>query len=76
MTDPKFLRRDAAAEYLRDRYGFCTPKTLSKLASVGGGPPMHRIGSGVVVYSPADLDEWARSKMSGPFRSTSEAAAA
>jgi hypothetical protein len=75
MTEPKFLRRDAAAEYLRDRYGFCTTKSLSKMASVGGGPTMYRIGS-IVVYAPADLNEWARSKMSGPLRSTSEAVAA
>ena len=72
MTDPKFLRREAAAEYLRSRYGFTTPKTLSKLASTGGGPLFRRIGA-VVVYDPTDLDAWAQSKMSAPMQSTSDA---
>jgi hypothetical protein len=72
MTDPKFLRRGAAAEYLQQRYGFCTPKSLSKLACVGGGPVFRKIGT-LVVYHPADLDAWAQSKMTAPLRSTSEA---
>jgi hypothetical protein len=71
MTDPKFLRRTAAADYLQQRYGFCTSKSLSKLASIGGGPVFRKIGA-VVVYDPSDLDVWAQSKMTAPLRSTSE----
>lgn len=34
----KFLRRKAAAAYLKENYGFGATATLAKLASVGGGP--------------------------------------
>ncbi len=71
-ADPKFLRRRAAAKYLKNRYGFTTEKTLSKLASTGGGPVFRKAGS-VVLYDVRDLDDWAESRLSGPMRSTSEA---
>ncbi len=69
---PQYLRREAAADYLLTRYGFTTAETLSKLASVGGGPVFHKIGS-VVVYDPQQLDAWARGKMTGPLQSTADA---
>jgi hypothetical protein len=44
MSNPAYLRRRAAAEYLRQRWGIpCSEKTLAKLACVGGGadvPPL------------------------------------
>ncbi|MFO1102476.1 MAG: hypothetical protein U1E20_06205 [Methylocystis sp.] len=69
----KFLRRTEAAEYLKMRYGHGSPKTLAKLAVIGGGPAFRKIGR-IVVYEPAALDEWALSRMSAPIHSTSEAA--
>jgi hypothetical protein len=41
----------------------CQPSWLAKLAVVGGFP----------VYEEAALDDWARSRLSAPMRSTSEA---
>jgi hypothetical protein len=39
MSSPIYLRRRAAAEYLREHWGIpCGEKTLAKLACVGGGP--------------------------------------
>ena len=70
MTE-QFLRRKDAAKYIRSRYGFCGLGTLEKLATMGGGPKFRKIGK-AVIYDPADLDAWARSKMSAPVSSTSE----
>jgi hypothetical protein len=67
----EFLRREQAAEYLQERYGAYTPETLAKLACVGGGPKFRRMGR-FPYYTPADLDEWAHSRMSPPVSSTSE----
>ena len=45
MSNPAYLRRRAAAEYLRQRWGIpCSEKTLAKLACVGGGPVYRRFG--------------------------------
>lgn len=55
---PKYLRREAAAEYLKARYGFTTRKSLAKLASTGGGPPMMKAG-GIALYEISQLDAWA-----------------
>ncbi len=59
---PQYLRREAAAAYLLNRYGFTTAKTLSKLASAGGGPAFSKAGK-LVVYKIEDLDRWAESKI-------------
>lgn len=58
----KYLRRAAAAAYLQEKYGVCTRRTLDKLATVGGGPVYIKLG-GAAVYDPADLDDWAQSRM-------------
>src|SRR6266481_9860917 len=72
MTNPAYLRRRAAAEYLRQRWGVpCSEKTLAKLACVGGGPAYQRFGR-TPLYIHADLDEFARAKIGKPVRSTSE----
>lgn len=69
-----YRRRKAAAEYVRERWGLpCQPSWLAKLAVVGGGPVFRRFGR-VPVYSDDALDAWARSRLSGPMRSTSDAA--
>lgn len=74
VGSPVLLRRDQAAEYLRSKYGFGSPKTLAKLACVGGGPTFRKIGARMVVYTPEALDQWALGRLSGELRSTSDAA--
>jgi hypothetical protein len=72
---PIFLRRKDAAQYLRQKYGFSSEKSLSKLASVGGGPEFRRVGQGqrcIVLYEPSALDAWAQSKIGPPRLNTSE----
>jgi len=71
MTEAEFLRRDKAAEYLRNGYGFGSTGTLAKLAVQGGGPQFRLIGRWPV-YTPSDLDAWAKSRMSAPGRTTAE----
>lgn len=67
----EFLRRDQAAEYLKDRYGAYTTETLAKLASVGGRPKFRKL-SRFPVYTRSDLDDWAASRLSPQVSSTSE----
>jgi hypothetical protein len=72
MSNPAYLRRRAAADYLRQRWGIpCSEKTLAKLACVGGGPAYRRFGR-IPLYAHADLDEFAQAKIGKPVRSTSE----
>jgi hypothetical protein len=71
-----FMRRSAAASYLKGRYGHGSEKTLAKLACLGGGPEFHKAGGRVVLYTREALDTWALARISGPLKSTSEAAAA
>jgi hypothetical protein len=67
----QFLRRKEAANYVETKFGIpCAPKTLSKYATVGGGPIFRKAGK-FVLYLPADLNTWARARVSGPMRSTS-----
>ena len=74
MPPAQFLRRRAAGEYLRQRYGFGSEKTLAKLACLGGGPEFRKAAN-AALYEPAKLDEWALAKISAPRRSTSYAEA-
>ena len=72
MSQPPYLRRRAAAEYIRVRWGIpCSEKTLAKLACIGGGPIYRRFGR-IPLYLIADLDAYAEAKLSKPIRSTSE----
>lgn len=66
-----YLRRDQAAQYIRDVWGIpCSPTWLAKLAVVGGGPVFRKAGR-FPIYSAADLDAWAESRIGAPHRSTS-----
>jgi hypothetical protein len=66
------LRREQAAEYVRDIWGVpCSPNTLAKLASLGGGPEYRRIGRHPHYPSNA-LDRWAASKISRRVSRASE----
>jgi hypothetical protein len=39
-----YLGRKAAAQYITDNYFPCSPKTLAKLACIGGGPEFRKAG--------------------------------
>jgi hypothetical protein len=67
----RYLRRSDAARYVTDNWFPCSPKTLAKLACVGGSPPMRHVGR-IPLYSPGDLDEWAQRKIGPVVNSTSE----
>jgi hypothetical protein len=68
----RLLRRVEAARYLSDKVGLpCSPRTLAKLAVIGGGP-LYRKASRVPLYEIADLEIWARSRIGGKQRSTSD----
>lgn len=75
MEAVKFLRRKAAGEYLKQKFGFGSEKTLAKLACVGGGPIFRKAGP-AALYVTDDLDAWALAKIGEPQCSTSEVRAA
>lgn len=62
------LRRDKAAEYIRNTYGIpCGTSTLASYASqpervVGGGPLFRKAGN-IPLYAKTDLDLWASKRM-------------
>jgi len=75
MRDASFLRRKDAAEYLTKTYGFGAERTLAK-GVVTGDTPEYRKAGRIVLYTREALDNWARSKIGEPQRSTSDAKAA
>ena len=75
MSDnPQYLRRKFAGEYLQNKFGFGSEKTLAKLACVGGGPAFRKAGV-AVLYEVDELDRWALAKIGAPQSSTSSKAA-
>jgi hypothetical protein len=76
MSPTRRVRRSEAAAYIQENHGIpCAPKTLAKLAVIGGGPIFRKAGK-VPLYELGDLDAWAESKLSKPVRSTAELRAA
>lgn len=70
-TDPKYMRRDQAAEYVKETWSQpCSRSLLAQLAMSGQGP-VFRLAGRFPVYTESDLDDWARSRISAPRRSTS-----
>lgn len=68
----RLRRRDAAAEYIQSEWGLpCSPKTLAKLAVIGGGPVFRKAGR-TPLYPEDALDDWAKSKLGPRVRCTSE----
>ena len=67
----KYLRRHAAADYLKSKYGFGARATLAKLATVGGGPKFRKLGR-IPLYTEEWLDDWAEASLGQPMSSTSE----
>ena len=58
------LRREAAAIYVREKFGIpCARSWLAKLACVGGGPS-YRLAGRIPLYAKTDLDNWATSRLS------------
>ena len=56
MSYKTYLRRRAAAEYLREQRRIpCSEKTLAKLACIGGGP-VYRLFGRIPLYTSLDLD--------------------
>lgn len=69
----KYLNRIEAAEYIRARGLPCSPKTLQKIVTTGGGPRFRRFGN-KAVYDPADLDDWIELKLTAPSCTSSRSA--
>ncbi len=66
------LRRADASVYLKENHDLdCAPKTLAKLAVIGGGPAMEYAGR-FPLYPEDALDDYARQKSSPRVKSTSE----
>lgn len=66
------LRRVEASAYLLEKHGIQRhPRTLAKLAVIGGGPVFRRAGR-VPLYTHEALDEFAASITSPTVHSTSE----
>jgi hypothetical protein len=71
MSDSKYLMRALAAKYVTEKFGIpCSPKTLGKLATLGGGPEFRKIGR-TPVYETPDLDAWVASRTGPLVNSTS-----
>jgi hypothetical protein len=73
MSLGQYLRRKAAGEYLKAKYGFGSEKTLAKLATIGGGPLFYKAAN-AAIYKPEDLDAWALAKIGRAQKSTSDVA--
>jgi hypothetical protein len=72
MSHKTYLRRRAAAEYLREQRGIpSSEKTLAKLACIGGGH-IYRLFGRIPLYLIADLDAYAEAKLGKQVHSTSE----
>ncbi len=70
----RFLRKEAAA-YIREQHGLpCTPNTLQKYATTGGGPEYQIFGNRAI-YTDTGLDSWVEKKLTTPRSCTSGAAA-
>ena len=65
------MTRLEAARYITDTWFPCAPKTLAKLAVVGGGPAFRKAGR-VPLYSVEDCDAYAASRIGPRVSSTSE----
>lgn len=67
----RYRRKDASV-YLKEQWGISrTPKTLSKLAVIGGGPK-YQLAGRFPLYPRDQLDCWAASLLSPLKSSTSD----
>jgi hypothetical protein len=72
-TRKRDMTRAETAQYITDHWFPCSPKTLAKLAVIGGGPAFRKAGR-VPLYSEASVDAWAASKIGPLVHSTTELA--
>ena len=62
----KYLTRTEQAAYLKEKYNLkVSPKTLQKLATIGGGPEYDLFGN-KAVSTPEKMDAWVQQKLSPP----------
>jgi hypothetical protein len=71
MQSKEYLSRNESADYLTKRGYKTSPRTLNKLACIGGGPTYRRFGR-LAIYTLSDLDAWAESRLSPPICNTSQ----
>jgi hypothetical protein len=71
VNSKRLMRRNEAAKRQHDLTGTGSPKTLAKLAVIGGGPPITYLGR-IPLYEVDAFDAWVESRLSRPVRSTSE----
>jgi hypothetical protein len=71
MHPARFLRRNEAASYLRNKFGFGSVRTLAKGVVTGDSPVYQKAGR-VVLYTPEALDAWALAKIGPPQKSSSD----
>jgi hypothetical protein len=57
-----YLTRIEAAEFIELHGLPCSPRTLTKLACVGGGPNYRRYGRNAI-YTEVDLEAWMEEKL-------------
>jgi hypothetical protein len=72
MNTQIYLRPKEAAEFLKSEFGHGSERSLAKMRSIGGGPPFHKIGVRLVVYTQSEIATWARAKISRAMASTSD----
>ena len=66
------LFREQASEYLRERWGLSyAVYTLAAYAARGTGPEYSKAGPRAV-YTREALDEWAKTKLTGPAKKASD----
>jgi hypothetical protein len=65
------MTRVEAAKYITDHWFPCSPKTLAKLAVIGGGPAFRKAGR-VPLYSTSACDDYGKSKIGPIVHSTAE----
>ena len=70
MTEQPERNRKEASEYLAKRWQLSfAPNTLARMASAGRGPVYHYRGR-FAFYAQAELDAWARTKITAPRHKT------
>jgi hypothetical protein len=72
-TRKRDMTRAETAQYITEHWFPCSPKTLAKLAVIGGGPAFRKAGR-VPLYSTVSVDGWAESRIGPLVRSTTELA--
>ena len=76
MMASKGLTRREAAEFLTEELGLpVAPASLAKMASVSSDGPPYRKFRRRVIYERDELIEWAKARLSGPRRSSSDTGA-